>query len=199
MTKVDEYKRQLVIIIIAGVVTTGLGLFTVNSLVSNSREAKRRYDALIAVDQSGGDVEQALTDLRSYIYAHMNTRIGSPTGTYPPIQLKGTYDRLMQAEQAKLEAVNETLYNQAQAECEKQFPGGLSGRGRIPCITDYVTSKGVKLTEIPTGLYQFDFVSPTWSPDAAGIGLVLTAISGLVLLISSVYLWHFRNIVKRSF
>lgn len=163
------------------------GIITLNAYIGNSREAKRRYDILIATDAAGGDVEGALRSLRTYIYAHMNTTIGSPTGVRPPIQLKGTYDRLTAAERARAAAAKEAnagLYTKAQAECERLIPDGLSGRGRVPCITEYVTKNSQSETEqtIPDGLYKYDFVSPIWSADTAGIGMIVTAILGLVFV-----------------
>jgi hypothetical protein len=112
----------------------------------------------------------------------MNTTIGSPTGVKPPIQLKGTYDRLVAAEQARVKQVNDDLYARAQKECERLIPEGLSGRGRIGCITEFVSNNTAKESSIPEGLYKYDFVSPTWSADTAGIGIVITALLGLALL-----------------
>src|SRR5262249_55013158 len=95
-------------------------------------------------------------------------------GVHPPIQLKYTYDRLVQTQKDQASVANSQLYTQAQAICQQQIPQGFSGRGRVPCIDDYVTSHGVKEQPIPASLYQFDFVSPHWSPDLAGWSLVAT-------------------------
>ncbi len=163
------------------------GVIGMNAYINNSRQAKKLYEELIAVDKAGGDVEKALLNLRSFMYAHMNTTIGGPTGVKPPIQLNGTYERLVAAEKARVaaaKAANSTLYNTAQQECEKAIPTGLSGRGRVPCIEEYVTTHAQPETEkpIPTALYQYDFASPAWSMDAAGIGLSIAALSSLVFL-----------------
>jgi hypothetical protein len=174
------------------------GIITLSAYVGNSAQAKLRYNKLLAVDAAGGDVEKSLYDLRSYIYAHMNTVIGSPTGVKPPIQLKGTYDRLVAAEKARAagaKEANANLYSTAQAVCEKQIPEGLSGRGRIPCITDYVTTHSQAETEqkIPDGLYKFDFASPTWSPDLAGYGMIVTALLALVFVYQFVVYLRIRQ------
>jgi hypothetical protein len=150
------------------------GFISLQAYIGNSKESKKRYDTLLAVDAAGGDVEKALLNLRTYIYQHMNTTIGSPTGVRPPIQLSGTYNRLLTAEQARVKTANDDVYAKAQKECERLVPDGLSGRGRIPCITEYVTKNPVKEQPIPEGLYQYDFVAPKWSPDTAGIGFIVT-------------------------
>ena len=118
------------------------GAITLTAYVGNSQQAKKLYDQLLSVDAAGGNVEQSLYNLRSFMYAHMNTKIGSPTGVQPPIQLKATYDRLVKAENdraASAKVSNATLYTRAEQECEKEIPNGLSGRTRVPCITDFVT------------------------------------------------------------
>ncbi len=163
------------------------GEITLTAYIHNSARAKELYNQLLSVDAAGGDVEHALYNLRSYMYSHMNTTIGSPTGVKPPIQLKGTYDRLVAAEKTRADAAkttNANLYNTAQQICEKQVPDGLSGRGRIPCITEYVTTHSQPETEstIPEALYKFDFVSPSWSPDTAGIGMAVTTLLVLIFL-----------------
>ena len=164
------------------------GIITMDAYIGNSREAIKRYETLLTVDQAGGDVEGALYSLRTYMYAHMNTQIGSATGIKPPIQLKGTYDRLVAAERARVEsakASNASLYTRAAQECERLIPSGLSGRYRIECVTEFVTKNALSEKEnpIPEALYKFDFVSPVWSADTAGIGMVCTAIFSLIFAV----------------
>ncbi len=171
------------------------GFIGMQAYVNNSKEAKVRYDNLLAVDAAGGDVEASLLNLRSYIYAHMNTTIGSSNGIHPPIQLKGTYDRLVVAEQLKLKQSNDDLYNKAQKECEVLFPEGLSGKGRVPCITEYVTKNAAKETTIPEGLYKYDFVSPIWSLDLAGISILFT---GLFTVVFALRLLTYRSMLHHS-
>lgn len=198
MPKRDVIQKRLTLLIISGVLTTVLGIFTVNALVSNSKESKKRYDALIAIDNAGGDVEAALLDLRSFIYGHMNTSIGSPTGVYPPIQLKGTYDRLVAVEQQKI-AGDSDIYAEATKHCESLYSAGQLRTNRVPCVAEYISShsNGAQPITIPDALYKFDFVSPRWSSDAAGWGIVLTIISGIFLVYNAGVLWHYRNRVKK--
>ena len=163
------------------------GVISGLSLVNNSKEAKRRYEVLIAVDKSGGDVEGALNSLREYVYAHMNTTIGSPNGIKPPIQLKGTYDRLVAESQAKAAESNKKIYAEAQSYCEQRYPAGTLQSGRVPCVTEYITNKGVNVEPVSEALYQFDFVSPIWSPDVAGwtmLASILSFMAFFILLLS---------------
>lgn len=135
-------------------------------------------------DKSNGNVELALRNLREYVYAHMNTDLASgPNPIYPPIQLKYTYDRLVQAEEKQVNAINAKVYTEAQQYCQKLIPNGFSGRYRVSCIQQYVTTHGAKPTPIPSALYKFDFSSPAWSPDFAGWSLIVSALLFIVLIL----------------
>lgn len=162
------------------------GLFAllfVFGLVQNSRGAVERYDRLIAADQAGGDVESALNELRSYVYTHMNAEVGKPDGIYPPIQLSGTYGRLVAAEEARVQDLNGELYSEAQTYCETSGPQGFSGGTRLECINAFVDERGAKAQPIDESFYTYDFVSPRWSPDFAGISLLLCGASLIALVV----------------
>jgi preprotein translocase subunit SecF len=156
------------------------GLICLASLRHNNTTMIGLRDQVYAADKSNGNVEAALDKLRAYVYGHMNTDLSSGSGIKPPIQLSYTYARLQQNE-----AQNSSLYIDAKNYCEAKIPASqsVSGRGRIECITQYVTDHGAKPVNVPQGLYQFDFISPAWSPDLAGWSLVATVIffAGLVI------------------
>lgn len=154
------------------------------SLRNNNTTALKLRDKVSQTDKDNGDVEAALRQLRAYVYTHMNTNLSSGSNAIkPPVQLKYRYERLLQAQQQQVSVENAKIYSDAQAECEKQFPKGLSGSGRIPCVTQYITSHGVTQAPIEDSLYKFDFVSPTWSPDLAGWSLIVASLSFALLVI----------------
>lgn len=161
------------------------GVVSVIALRHNNQTMVSLRNAVYTADQNNGNVEVALDNLRAYVYAHMNTDLSSGGSSIkPPIQLKYTYDRLQSAAEAA--ANNSQLYTDAENYCQAQIPASVSvsGRGRISCVQDYITSHGGKqATTIPVGLYEFDFLSPTWSPDLAGWSLVITAISFLAFAV----------------
>ncbi len=160
------------------IVAIVMGIVCIFSLRANNLQALKLRDNVIAVDKANGDIEAALRELREFMYGHMNTSLSSgPNAIKPPIQLKYRYERLLEAEQARVSKDNAQIYTDAQTECERQFPVGLSGSGRIPCIKNYIDSKGISQKSIPDSLYKFDFVSPHWSPDLAGWSLVIATIA----------------------
>ncbi len=156
----------------------------VGALRGNNLTVIKLRNHLNTVDQQNGDVSGALNNLRQYVYAHMNTNLASgPNAIYPPIQLKYTYQRLVTAEEASANASNSKIYTDAENYCQQLIPNGFSGRGRVPCIESYVTSHGSSVQSIPAALYEFDFVSPFWSPDLAGWSIIVSFIFLLLFII----------------
>lgn len=170
------------------------GVICIFALRANNEHMVQLRTALYQADQKGQNVKGALVALQSYVVSHMNTDLSTGTGSvYPPIQLAGTYDRLLQAQGTAIQQQNSQLYSNAQAYCEQLYPTGLSAP-RIPCIQQYVQSHGLKTEPtIPASLYKFDFISPWWSPDLAGWSL-LAAIAFAVL---AVVLWIVRLVNKK--
>ena len=150
------------------------------TLRANNQHMLQLRQAVYSADQKGEGVQPALNQLQAYVTGHMNTKLDSgASAVYPPIQLKYTYDRLVQARSDKLSQTNSQTYSAAQTYCEQQNSKDFSGRNRVPCIEQYVQSHGVQLATIPDALYKFSFVSPVWSPDLAGWSLLATIILGL--------------------
>ncbi len=149
---------------------------SVVSLRNNYIGMTERRGAVYKADQNSGDVEGALQALRAYTAAHMNTDLEADNGVYPPIQLKYTYARLVQAEHDRVDAINSQVYTEAQHYCEALYPGSFSGGPRVPCIEAYIKQHGASTKTIPDSLYKFDFVSPRWSPDLAGWSLLLSVV-----------------------
>jgi hypothetical protein len=167
-------------LIIAAVAT----VICVSALRANNEHMIQLRSAVYAADQNNTDVQKALQTLQAYVTTHMNTNLSDNTSVYPPIQLKYTYDRLVQAQTTAAETANTQLYTDAQTYCQQQNSTDFSGRNRVPCIEQYVQSHDTKLPQIPQDLYKFDFVSPNWSPDIAGWSMVIAGLSGALFLIT---------------
>lgn len=139
-------------------------------------------------DKSGHGVQQALDNLQAYVTSNMNTNLtGGSDAIYPPIQLEYTYLRLLEAQNSSVQSANSGLYTAAQNYCQQLDPTDFSGHNRVPCIEQYVTSHGSSLPAIPKALYEFDFVSPSWSPDLAGWTLLATIASLCLTVVLFVY------------
>ncbi len=175
-------------LLIATVFFLSIGAFALRQ--NNLRMIELR-DQVFQADESGEGVESALRDLRAHVHSHMNADLtSSDTAIHPPIQLQHTYERLVDKEQARVRAANQSVYQDAERICEGRFPAGRLANGRVQCVEQYVLENGIQAKEMPKELYQFDFVAPRWSPDLAGWSLLLGFIAGFFLLIrTSVALW----------
>lgn len=162
------------------------GSVSVIALRSNNMRMIELRQAVYVTDEQNGDVEAALRALREHVYAHMNTNLrqGS-SSTEPPIQLVGRFNRAVAAEQARIAASggSNKIYVEAQAACENP---NVPLTVRAKCVQDYVAANGSSVPQIqlpPKELYTFDFASPRWSPDLAGLSLAMTALCGVLLAV----------------
>jgi hypothetical protein len=172
-------------------IATTLSVFV---LRANNEHMVQLRSAVYEADKGNGDVANSLRNLQSYVTTHMNTNLSNgPNAVYPPIQLKYTYERLVQSQNSGL--AGSQLYTEAQHYCEGKNSVDFSGRNRVPCIEKYVQAHGgAQPAAIPDALYKFDFVSPSWSPDLAGWSLlfaILLWLSFITSLLAS--LWFKRH------
>jgi len=168
------------------------------ALRANNQHMITLRDAVYQADKDNGDVQGALNKLQAYVTAHMNTNLSAgPNAVYPPIQLKYTYDRLVQAQGDAATKANSQLYTDAQHYCEAQNHTDFSGRNRVPCIQQYVQAHSASSSAptIPDSLYKFSFVSPSWSPDLAGWSLIVAALAWLGLATLSLIRIFMRHTV----
>jgi hypothetical protein len=171
------------------VLTAVFAVLSIGELRANNEHMIKLRTNVYSADKNNDHVEEALKHLQSYVTSHMNTSLsGGSTGVYPPIQLKYTYDRLVQAESDGVAQSNNDFYTTAQKYCEAQNPGGFYGATRIGCVEDYLTTHDTKhqIAPIPDALYKFDFVSPSWSPDLAGWSIMTTILSAFLFIGSSI-------------
>lgn len=187
-TKIRPIKTWYLVLAFLAMMTV-----TVLALRDNYTIMAQLREVVYQADRQGEGVEQALQNLRSHVNNHMNTNLSSGAeSVYPPIQLKETYERLVVAEQQRVEVANSQLYTEAQNYCESQDPNSFSGGSRVGCIQQYVDDHGQKVQPIPDALYKFDFATPSWSPDLAGWSLA----ASIVLLILTVIRFALGRLFK---
>jgi hypothetical protein len=167
------------------------GMVCVAALRQNNQTMVQLRQAVYQADKDNKDVNQVLNNLRSFVYSHMNTDLSSGNNNIkPPIQLKYTYQRLVLAQENQLQVNNSEVYSDAQSYCKSTGDTGFD----TACVQNYVVNHGGASTDpnIPAALYQFDFASPTWSPDLAGWSLILT------ILLFSVFVIRLAAVSLRS-
>lgn len=160
-------------------------ILSVISLRANNIQMLKLKEAVILADEQGVPIEQPLTELRNFVFSHMNTQMRDQSSTEPPIQLVNRFNVYLAEQQEKLKQQGKpNIYAEAQAQCERP---NVSIVQRANCIQAYVVENSVPQAEIklpPKEFYTFDFASPTWTPDLAGISLVI-----------SIFLWSALFIV----
>lgn len=130
-------------------------------------------EQVIVADKKGEGVDQALTELNTHIFKHMNTRV------VRPIELVHTYNRQAQAVvEAAQKGSGRDIYAEATAACERR---GIPLSSIAQCITNYanknapsVATKKIKLPD--KSLFTYSFSSPRWTADFAGISVLLTVV-----------------------
>lgn len=198
--------RMVLKIAVFGVLTVVSTLLFVFGMINNSNGAVERFDRLKAVDEAGGDVETALAELRDYIHSHMNTELGGPNGIYPPIQLNGTYNRLVASEKARIEKqneeakkTNEKVRQDADRICAARHPVGQIIQ-RAQCNAEYIEANSVSEIDdtpvIDDSFYKFNYVAPRWSPDLAGFSLLFAIVFGITTLIYTLRHLHIRHLIR---
>ena len=127
----------------------------------------------------------------------MNTELGGPNGIYPPIQLSGTYERLIESEEQRVRKVNEEVRVAAEETCNQQFPAGQI-QGRAQCNADYIETNSISAQPIDDSFYKFNYVAPRWSPDLAGFSLLAAVLFGSMTLYNVLHHWYIKRTIRLS-
>lgn len=136
-------------------------------------------------DGENGDTRTALTNLQRYVTAHMNTNLGAG------VVLEASYQRAYDAalkEAASAVNPNSAVYVEAETQCRQQF-GTRSFQQYLSCVQQKVTAlapgrdplESVKVP--PAELFRYNFASPVFSFDIAGIVVLITAFIGVLIVI----------------
>lgn len=130
-------------------------------------------DEVVAADKSGKNLPEAIENLNAHIFDHMNTT------TVRPVELVYTYNR---EAQARIEAANKKkgkdVYQTAAKACERQ---GVPLTSIAQCAAQYAIKNGTnvgpqKITLPDKSLFIYSFASPRWTPDLAGLSVLLTGV-----------------------
>lgn len=161
-------------LLILAIVFGGLAAYSLRQ--NNLTMLQLKNDVFVA-DEKNGDVEAALEKLRNHVFSHMNTSLTTNAGSSePPVQLIHRFNRAVAAEKARISAQSQeaaTIYGQAQNNCVNP---NVPLTSQAQCIQEYVAANGKDVPQLqlpPKEYYTFDYVSPYWTFDLAGISLLL--------------------------
>ena len=171
---------QLLILFVLSMMLT-MTFLRLNNIGMISRRA-----AVVNADTSGNDniTKQRLFELQQYVTSHMNTDMGK--GVY----LEASYKRDVQAAYKEASSdynPNGNIYKKAQQVCAPKFTSW--SQSYIQCTVN-------ELRKYPSGpdlessvnlpnanKYLHNFISPLWSPDFAGLAVVVSAAIFTMILV----------------
>lgn len=136
-------------------------------------------------DEENANVESALNDLQHYVTTHMNTSLGE--GIFLEHSYQRAYDAAVHEAASKVNP-NSQAYKDVESRCRQQYVGGGSFSTYLSCIENGLKALApgsdplANVKKPPQELFKFNFVSPAWSLDLAGIAVLAALITGVVII-----------------
>lgn len=181
---------QLLIILLA------LSLLAIIFLRLNNLEASELYEDLKAADKTGevARVQKSAKKFQNYVANHMNT-------SFPRLPLQTLYDAAVQKalDTARPAEVSSTVYQKATEDC---IPDRLSGGSKAwaRCVREKVGASDstgfLEAESISPDAYYIEYASARWSPDAAGITLLICFLVSMIIIVRIMFAVILRVILK---
>jgi hypothetical protein len=165
-----------------------------------------RRTAVINADAKGDKeaLRASIVELQNYISSHMNTSLVG--GLY----LSKTYERDRDAALAAAGSTtnpNSAVYQQASIECRQRWKGGVASfrNDYVQCVVEKVGSMapqsdptaGLRLPKADA--YRINFASPLWTPDIAGLSVLVCVLLVLTILTRLFALVILRLLLRRHY
>lgn len=155
----------------------------------------RLRENVFTADREGSDVNKALSELQLFIVSHTNTALPK-LGDQKAIQLKYTYERLVAEKDKALAAARKSLNSDATEYCQKKYSSS-SFEVRSNCVQEYFAEHPILEASIPAEMYSYDFITPLWTTDIAGLSIMVFGIFGVVLFYRLVSWLVIRKSLKK--
>ena len=136
----------------------------------------QRRKAVLSADETGDDsiTINRLYDLQRYVSSHMNASLGD--GVY----LENSYNRDMKTYYSNLS--NSNIYASVQDVCEPQFTSWSTAY--VQCVVSELAKYSSVSSNMPdSSAYVYNYVSPVWSPDFAGLAVVVSVVILIMILV----------------
>ncbi len=164
-----------------------MGFVSATFLRLNNIDMLERRQAVTDADTLGDEakLKTALSGLQDYVTHHMNTDLGKG------VPLQASYSRAVDSifnQTSDLDQKSKVYQEAAKEECQRLWKGGVASfrNDYVQCVVQKVGAQAPSAelgTKLPRAdLYYFDYVSPRWSPDLAGLSVLLTEVVGVVIV-----------------
>ena len=185
----------LVTLIVVLLASIGLAVY---NLRQNNLKLIDLTAAVAEADEQATDIEAALQALRNHQISHMNSGLNQGARLQLPHKYyRDTIALYRQAvdelDNANSSALLQTAVDSCQDEiedlgvnCIKNHIDDLdvATAGRVELKPTIENLNGQLASLLPKDYYRFQFASPKWSPDAAGLSILTAVGSGIGLLIT---------------
>lgn len=179
-----------------------LGGASIELLRQNNLGMIERRNLVKMADEQGdtAKIETALRELQYYVSSHMNTGMGDK-GLYLEKTYQRAYERSVQ-EGLKNDTSSRRLYDEADAQCQAVFNKTYSFPAYTQCVAEKLAGKTgsdpLNNTKPPSvDLYRYNFVSPAWTPDVAGITLAMAVLLAAILVGRILLVWLLRTLLRQ--
>lgn len=162
----------------------------------NSLGASDLYNDLKTADKTGdiAKVEKAARKLQNYMANHMNSAV-------PRLPLQTLYDQAAQKaiDAARPPDIDAAIYQKATEEC---VPVRLSSGSKAwaRCVAEKVGASGssgfAEAESLNPDAFYVEFAPTRWSPDAAGITLLIWFLISFTIILRLIFAAIFRLILK---
>ncbi len=187
--------QLIALLIIAGIASAEL-------LRENNLGMIERRNLVKMADEQGDEanIRTALTELQYYVTTHMNTDMGD-RGVYLEKTYQRAYERSIQKGLAD-DSASRNLYEQADRECHGVFNRTQSFPAYTQCVAEKLAPQQgndpmANIRSPSVDLYRYNFVSPAWSPDVAGVVVAITFLLILLIVGRIILYWALYLFLKR--
>lgn len=183
-----------------------MALVSATLLRLNNLGMVERRTAVINADEKADKevLRTSIVDLQGYISHHMNT--GLVGGLY----LAKTYERDRDAAlsaAANVSNPNSAIYQQASIECRARFQGGVASfrNDYVQCVVEKVGSLAPQADpatslKLPKGdAYRINFSSPVWTPDMAGLSVLICVLLILAIVVRFTTVIVLRLLLRKHY
>ncbi len=191
LRRVKTWQLFIVLVLLAGL--------SAYLLRQNNLGMVERRNLVKQADEDSGDVQGALTELQQYVSSHMNTNLGE--GVFLEHSYQRAYDSAVQ-KAANAISANSQAYKDVEASCRQQYVRNGSFSTYLSCIENGLRSLApgtdplASVKQPPAELFRYNFVSPVWSLDWAGLAVLATLLTAVLIVVRLLTYFALRFALK---
>lgn len=193
LQRVKTWQLLILLVIVGFLAATFLRLNNIGMI--------QRRDAVLAADKAGDTeaIQSRLYDLQRYASSHMNS---DTSVFYLEQQYRRDAQKAVDAA-SNTDNPNGNINAKAEAVCRPQYT--VWSTAYVQCFTDELSKyppspdPAQNVTLPSTSLYRYSFVSPLWSPDFAGLSVLVCGIIILLIFTRLISIAVLRILIKRHY